>query len=269
MKGATLLELLLALLLSFLLFSLLVTLYLAQQEHFQLKTDLVRLHQGAQRALSLLHEDLQMAGYLGCPHLRAALALKNTTALSLTSKTKLSFDGNLLVVKHRSLKAVPLLQPMETPNTLFVSEAASFSEGQLLLLSDCQHADLFEVATIEKDGQRQRLTPKVPLGYLYREGAELGFMEVKRYSLENSGRYDQNGQPLQALYLTQGRNNKQEIIEGVTDFAVSATYLSKEGLNESPLAELEGAKVLGISTALTLKAGKWHKIEYDYVFLRD
>ncbi len=256
-RGTTLIEVMISLTLSFFLLGLVTAIYWATERHNERLTALTRLHAHSHFVLQKLAMEIQAAGFIGCPRLTADFPLGSTIGASLTVANKLELTpaaegGTEVTVRHRSLKAAALGAPMMQSSVLEIASSLPVSSGDWLLISDCRHAELFQVAEVRSGGDWQRLTALRPLQYRYAENAEVGELEITRYAVEKTGRRDEVGQSLFALYRTDQRGHKTELVTGIQQLKVA-----------------EQAAGRAVTLAIQASQAGFSKTEYGFVALRN
>lgn len=248
--GATLLELLISLTASLILLGLLWAIFFNLERNHQRQSELIRLKANALLVLKVLSGEIQKAGFIGCPYFSVDFPFKNSTSLAFSPQDTLQFSRDTLSVRYRSLIHGYLEKAMQEKSQLWVSGEIKFSAGDFLLLSDCRHADLFQVEKVHRLGLIQELTSVHPLSELYAAGAELGKVEINSYWVEKTNRMDKEGQAIWALYLRELNNNKIEFISGVKEISFQA---------QKP--------ELGLNLAIKLQEGLLTKTVYSYLAL--
>ncbi len=219
-RGSTLIELMLSLSLSLILLGLALSIYLAAEKQRTFLTTLNTVHDQTRFVLQRLESELRLAGFIGCPRLTEDFPLSNHTAYPFHAGNKLEIQmdvkgSSILTVRHRARSAVSLDQPMTQSSVLELSSPLSVRPGDLFLISDCRHADLFQVAAVSAHGRGQRLMTAQPLSYQYGENAEAAPFEITTYFVENTGRKDKYGRELSALYRSDPGGRRIELAEGI------------------------------------------------------
>lgn len=281
MKGATLLELMLALLISTLILSGLITVYLAMQTVNQTQVALTTIQENCRAARTLLSFDIKMAGYAGCAKLRKYYPINYSAAFSLTNANKIQSyhsaamkaGSAALTVRHAAGKNAVLIKSMKNYSLLYTSAAPRFYRGDLLYLSDCSNAELFIVKDLIRENNGiQKILAERPLHTLYKENAEVSEFNINTYFVGQTARRNANGAVIYALYRQDIKLHKTELIEGIDDMKVKYNFLENGQLYELTEAEVnDWSKVVGISIMLTLSAlnsVSLQKNEYIYVSLR-
>lgn len=259
LQGATLVELLLSLSLSLVIVGLLIIVYLTLIQQTEIQTSLRVLHEQAFIVLQKLKMEAQAAGFIGCPRLTENFPLANSTDYFLDSKNKIeiqseSLDSFRLIVRHRAALAVRLRAAQQQASVLELSSGLHVAPGEILLISDCRQADLFEVETVSPHQEGQTIITRKPLHYRYLQDAEIGRFESNTFFVKKTGREDETGQALFAFYEKDRRGHKAELVEGIEQ-------LKMEHVREN--------KQSAIIVELKIRHKTLLKTEYGFIVLRN
>lgn len=169
--GLSLIELMIAVSLSLVLILGVGNLFSSSKQTFRVQDNLSRMHESARFALDTLSHHLRMAGSLGCD--TQAPLHSNITALADFThgirgyeshnlptiiygnknlrQQDIAPQSDVIVVSGSQTLAIPVTH--SDPNNIHVDSnhlhADTFSHGDLLIISDCTHSDVFEVNLIE------------------------------------------------------------------------------------------------------------------------
>ncbi|MDQ8039733.1 MAG: PilW family protein [Rickettsiella sp.] len=222
--GHTLLELLIALALALFLSSILLCIFLQCKKTYDITQRLNNVQTNAHIAFNALSRDIRMAGLIGCVRLVdfSPLNSKITPDTSLIvwhegySSVKFPLPILSRAIPHSD---IILIQSLD-PNTILVKFAKgkhisllgwpSFASKGELLISDCQHAEVFQWVNIS-------------LKYTYQDGSEVGFLNKIIYYIGDTGRQTQKGRSIYALYrrnLNKSLNNPVELVEGIEKMSI-------------------------------------------------
>ncbi|MHB8414201.1 MAG: PilW family protein [Acidiferrobacteraceae bacterium] len=182
-RGLTLIELMIAITLSLLIVGAVISLYLTSQHLYKVQNNLARLQESARYAMNEIARDVRMAGYEGCltgqhvaPHnnLNNALSypynfstaiegyqyvsggwvplLDPTITATLTPPSPpggvftLDTASDIFTVRLADpAQTVAVSQPSGNAAALNVSQPNPFYAGQILLVTNCSGADIFQV----------------------------------------------------------------------------------------------------------------------------
>jgi type IV pilus assembly protein PilW len=258
--GMTLIELMLAITISMLILSMLTTIYLVTKKNDSAQIAVSNIQENARIAMHWLHGNIRTAGYLGCAKLTDDFPIINYPPYELTRENKISSSGSdTITIRGASISSATLVTSMRGYATLYVSGKPHFSEGDVLLISDCRSAEIFLVkkAAVISQGI-QKITTKEPLHTQYQQYAEVSQFESNTYFVGKTNRQSADGSPIYALYIEDIYQQKTELVEGVEDMKIHY--------------DINDNGIVGISIALTLSSlsnfslqKKW----YTYVTLRE
>lgn len=181
-RGLTLIELMIAITLSLLIVGAVISLYITSQHLYRVQNNLSRLQENARYAMNEMSRDLRMAGYEGCltGHITPHNDLNNTTSYPYNfsvplegyqyvsgawvpaldpaftaTLTPASPPGGVFTLDTASdiitvrladpAQALAVTQPSSSASTLNVSLPNPFYSGQILLVTNCTGADIFQV----------------------------------------------------------------------------------------------------------------------------
>lgn len=187
-KGVTLVELLIALLLGLLLTAGMIQVFVGNRATYEFNDGLSRIQENARFALDHMAYNARMGGYSGCLadvpiHNNLTVPLTNfrfdiedggiygydatgTTsdddeydaedppgatwneALPADIAADVIAGSDVLVVRSVGGSAVSLVSPFTNAAQLFVDPSHNFLEGEILVVSDCQKASVFQVTEI-------------------------------------------------------------------------------------------------------------------------
>lgn len=179
-RGLSLIELMVALVIVSILLLGVTTVYRASKRSYQLNDEVAEVQENARFSLQNMTREIRMAGYTGCDSIK-------DVALNIISRTPpkafndpLPFGANTFVTGHnaaapnwdaeliiptnlvagtdavtiRKLSACSagLPNPVAANATIDATANCNFQPGDVLIISDCQTADMFTVTSINRDG---------------------------------------------------------------------------------------------------------------------
>ncbi len=223
-QGYTLLELLVALALALFLSSILLSIFIQCKKTYYITQHLDEIQTKARIAFNLLSRDIRMAGLIGCvqlsdfPPLNSQLTLDTSLVVWHEGRTTAEFILPYLfrAIAHSDIILIQSLDPNTIPvkfakgKHIFLLGRPLFHSSDKLLISDCQHAEAFQWAHIN-------------LKYIYQEDSEVGFLDKIIYYIGDTGRKNQKGRSIYALYrrnLNKALNNPIELVEGIEKMSI-------------------------------------------------
>lgn len=225
MSGMTLIELLICLALEIFLLGLLCSMYLFNQNCHHWQSMLIKMQDNAQTTINLLTSNIKKSGYIGCARLTKDFPLISSVPTILTAMNKLVGAANEITVQFMEFPGAYLIQ--ETAENLIISSHLNIKIGDLLLISDCKHAEIFQVKDYHVNKQTQIITPVSALKFHFDQFAEIGHLQINKFFISKTNRFDQNGKVIYGLFLQENMHDKFELVDGIENMNI--TYLIKEG----------------------------------------
>ena len=214
-SGMSLLEILLAMMLSLLLIAMLTKIYLVLRHTIDEQRSLQHQQHAAEKMVAILTDEVHMAGHLGCHKLTNQFHVDTTVAHTLTAENFLTVEAKTMTVKYQSFPGAVLVENMKHPSRMVVDTGVRFRVGQILVISDCAHAEIFQVGDVRKILDKQIIDAKHGLHHLYRQYTEIGSLTSRHYFLGKSY-YQQKNRPVN--YALMRRNidgSQQEMVDEI------------------------------------------------------
>ncbi len=215
-RGMSLIELMFSITLSLLIINICIAIYLTAQKNFSLQNDLSALQENARTAIQLMKNDIKQVGYIGCPKLTSDFPLINHTSYTVNWKNKIVQKSQAINIWHGSISHVNLIKSMQNDFVLYATTEQHFSSQDILIISDCYSADIFQPESILFDENIQTIITSQPLSSRYQTDAEIFRLEVKSFFTNKTNRFYPNGKPIYALYILDNINHhKRELVESI------------------------------------------------------
>jgi len=202
----TLLELIISLALGLLIVSMLIQFYLQEQDQNRYEMQLSRMLENASLATHVLHDEIQNAGYVGCPRFSNSLSITNNLpGFEFTPDNIIkgihddALDSDQIIIRRASERTTSLLED-GTGSILIAEGAPLYQTNDALLISDCKSLELFQVSGLSKSSSRQLLTTKQALANNYSKGAEISSIIFEKYFVRGLPYKDKQGDTLYGLY---------------------------------------------------------------------
>jgi len=248
----TLIELMIAIALSMIVISLFSTLLLTARHQQIVQATLNELQENARTAFHILTTEISMAGYIGCPALSNDFPLLNHTTAPFTPQTSLSGTDNSFTVQHTEM---PASTALSTSPEIQVMSDVNYKPRDIMLITDCLHAEIFVVASIASHGDIQTLRPVTALQNNYDSLAEVGRLASNTYFIENN-------------YLVKKdiHGQKQFLVAGIKRMQI--IYSAQIGDEIVEVHHTHGEKVTsirGVSVCLWLYTNKLEKQQCLFV----
>lgn len=258
-SGAFLLEILITMsLTSFLLLGI-YHLYQSQRTTYNLQQGLSQIQENIRIAADYFSDAIHHAGFIGCGNLSNEFPIHQAQSyfkftpesaiqgfsqgdlLPIKIKKTLQVNSDLFITHQLDRLTTPLLQThiatkYLTGSSLITSKYPRYKRGELLMLSDCEKADIFPVENIFTSNGKQVLTIKHKLAD-YWQNAELGRLIENSFYIAATGRKNLSNETVYALYQQNIRGFRHELLAGISqmkiNYGVHATANSKQLIYKS------------------------------------
>lgn len=235
----TLIELLSALLLASIVMSIAWSAYLGVTRQYQSQSDIRQFEYRVISAASLLKIEIERAGYLGCPRLEDGFPMMTEEHIQFSTDNKLTGTTDQVTVRHAAFPPASVLEITEDQTRLKTDIGQRFKAGQVVIIVDCQHAEIKRIANIERADPYQYISFAKPLASSFDAGAEISPLKINRYYIANH-----------ALFVQEISGRNAMLIEGIEAMILSYQYTNK--------------KLMGVTIKLQARQGKVLKNWYSY-----
>lgn len=247
-RGLTLVELMVAMTLSLVLMTGVVTLFQGTKVTRQLQDGMAVVQENGRYALHLLVRDIRGAGYTGCagmePTQISIIANNPPDGIAVFDESEVIFgidnatSGNafgarvgtdILRVRGGDDALVGLVGNTVSVGASIQTGVARdmFEAGDLLLITDCETADLFRATGVSKVGSTTTIThgsaqnSSAVLSKSYdKDSFILGF-KSNTYFVSDTGRTNRAGDPIFGLFREDYDGNVVELVDGIDDMQVA------------------------------------------------
>lgn len=185
-------EMMLAAFLSLLVMASCVKSYVMLQHIAQLQQQMQIEQQTALVVINLINAEIEKAGHRGCYPVDMEAVQINT----------------FFSVRYQDFPGVELQSDSRADN-LVVDKSKNYHKGQHLMISDCQHAEILQVAKVIKMREQQVIIPVHPLQYSYRQHAEIANYIKHHYYLTSQHEWVRADDEGDAQVIVKGVSNLQ------------------------------------------------------------
>lgn len=213
-SGVMLLEVLIAAFISLLLISVLTRFYFIIQKNEIWRQQLEVQQDTAQKVISILRNDIFRAGYIGCGKLSNEFTVTPYQQYSLTIDNFLQVEENKLTLRYQFFPGAVMMNNMSGKSKIISNKSQYFHAGQLAIISDCQHAEIFRVSNVWVYGDAQIIIPELPLRHHYQQFAEIGAFVIRQYYLAPAKHQPNSVSLIRALFRADIKSRYQ-MVEGV------------------------------------------------------
>jgi type IV pilus assembly protein PilW len=252
-KGLTLLELMIAVALGIFITAGMIQLFINSKQNYRVQESLSRLQENGRFAMGFIARDIRMASYWGC----LQNGLDNTTNGLDPAGTNydINYHGfgqgivglngaanapDTLTLRGAFGNGIAIIAPLATlsSGTLTVPTNNGLIQGDIVMVSDCQKADIFQITNANPSATGQLIHAATPpaiagiepgnaniadptctapaqcLSKIYINDAAIYKISTIAYSIQNGA----SGEP--ALFRKINGGNDNELIEGVEDMQI-------------------------------------------------
>jgi hypothetical protein len=211
------------------LFIIVIRLYLISEKSTHLQQALTHIQDDAHDAIYILTSEIKKAGNIGCARLTSDFPVAAYREYTLTAENKRIVHDHELIIRYMDYPHASLLKI--TNHSLWVSNHAKFLEEDILVISDCKHAEMFQVAQIKMEENKQKLITTSPLKYHYEKNAEISRLQINRYFIDKTRRTYSDGSSIYALFVETKDHRKLELVANIS--AIQFTRDVQSGVNIS------------------------------------
>lgn len=249
--GLSLVELLVAIVIGLIVVAGVVQVYISAKQAYRATEALARVQEAGRFAISAMMRDIRMAGYSGCAD-PDGIAVNNIVDLNgdgsadsgytLGTAAAVRIDDEIttgpgvagtdrITLLYAMPQMVPIVSTGNAGSTAEVKIAANpygFQAGDVLVVTDCQQADVFAATTVSAGGSpvtiaiaaANNTTPRLSKDYNKNYAMAMQVVS-RRYYVGDTGRTDASGQPIYALYRQDDGGTPVELVEGIQGMEVS------------------------------------------------
>lgn len=265
--GFTLIELMIAASIGLLLVSISLTIYLSSQKSLRIQLALNQLQMNEQKAHYLFQHVLEHIGRLSCFSITSEITLMYPP-YRLSRHHLLGGSQNELIVHYVDYPGSALLSPIQNHSLLTIDLNKRFSPRDILVISDCRYAEMFQVQSLNKDNHKQLIVTAKPLKNTYEKYAEIGHFKMDCYHVKPTQRFNDDGSPIYALFVT-SHNRTEELVENVESMHIVFSIIKNGKRIEQSPPVTDDATIVGVSIRLQLKSAQLNKMSYHYFSLRE
>ena len=207
--GFSIIEMMVALTLGLILSTLLFNNYVDAAGALSMQSSMYHLQEVVNVSNDIITHEIEQAGYIGCAKLVPGFPVKHFQQYSLTAGNQLIVTDVNIISRHASMMNAELLNLNPDKKTLYVSDNLSFKADDILIISDCQHAEIFKVKHIFHLHQQLKIEAVMPLDSDFDKNAEVAYFETNRLFLKKMGNNKK------ALFLEDVKLFHRQITDGV------------------------------------------------------
>ena len=188
-KGVGLVEILISLTLSCFIIILLQRHYLSvRQQYIYIKSALER-NMEVKLASLLLRKSIREAGFTPCLGVENLSTIDDRNHKSLRA-LNITDSSNSVLQLNRMTTNFDMVKDIKSPETLLTTANNILNSNNILIISDCYHAEVKSILAAKHIGNMQLLTLTTPLNFIYKDPIYIGeWIEEKFYTLNQKSLY--------------------------------------------------------------------------------
>lgn len=252
--GIILIEMLLCVLFETIILSLLIEIYFTYQQSYRIQQSLIEIEDKAQAAIDILVSEIHQAGYIGCPRLTKDFPLKAPQEYLMSVENKLSGNDHEITIRHANQLSNILLRP-NTKNELIISKDTPIKKGDVLMIADCQHAQVVKVQAVSIKNDMQIITSVESIYYTFTPFSEVSRLVINRFYLDKG-----------ILMFQNIIGDKIKLVDHISN--INFLYFIKNTNNIFPLEAgnvNDWSKVVGVGIKIEIESSVFKKVWHVYI----
>lgn len=256
--GSILIELMISVAIGFLLISGLTEIYLSASRATQLQKKLIDVQTSAQSVITILHDNIKHAGFIGCAALTSDFPIVSHVPFELLPQTKLVGGDNQITVRYADYPSANVIMPITNHSQIVVNNVERFKADDIMMISDCMHAEIAKVVAVSHQANKQVITLNAPLQYLFQPNADVSrLVENTFYRCHQS-----------SLCVRDVNNIETELVENVRAINFMYSLWRENKLVDLPASAItDWSLVVGVTINLQMGTAELTKPWHDYVAL--
>ena len=264
--GFNLIELLTTIVISMLMLNIIMQIYLTIEHNIQIQAALYQLQNDAEDVTNLMRTEIKKAGHIGCAKLTSDFPIIPYHEYSVTAFNKLrENNAHELTIRYAETSGAVLTENMRDTRNLIASLDVQFSVGDLLLISNCYRAEIFQVAKIKISKSRQEIIPSSALHDRYEKNAEISRLVINKFYLAKTHRKHVDGSFISALYLENIKHRKMELIENIEQLEFN--YSLNDGSEVLVNEVRDWSEVMGVGLEWQFVTAMFKKRKKGYLYV--
>lgn len=192
--------------------------YLTCQQNLQLETALTQLTYHAQRAAAIFQYEIKHAGNIGCARLTPDFPLFPYENYQLNASNKISSSQqNEITIRYAEYPNTIVVETVTDKNRIYLNNKIHFKPGNILLIADCNKAEVIIVRSVKQVHYMQEITLTKPLQYQYAKFTEVSRLILHRFFVRKS----KHKPYANALFYEDIYHKQYEVLSNVNEMHVS------------------------------------------------
>lgn len=256
-SGFSIVELMISISLGAFLTAGLINIYVSNRASYAVQEGLARLQENSRFAQHFFTQDIRMAGLQGCNHIDSKAPTNIVSTLggnetfttndvvsghqagvstwtpaipawltaNLASGTAIAPGTDVIIVRKQAAQDVNLTANMSSnAAAVTIANKIAFANNDIVFITDCESTDIFRATSGTTATSINHTTAGNTTGNLskaYQTDARVTRLETIAYYVKDTGRTNNSGNPVFALYRQLVNGTEEELIEGVENIQVT------------------------------------------------
>lgn len=226
-SGFTLFEVMITCALGIMLCGVIMQNYLNNKNIYNVNNKIAHLNENLQFADFFLRQAVIHAGFAGCrnipelePNLHNHTGIHFDFSHPITSHQSTDKNSNILVITKANTAIIGIADDFQkSASSIKVTKNPATEGNTLLLLSDCQNADLFSINDYDNK-QAINLINTLENNYSIKS-ASISRFEEMTFFIDKTSRLSTQNKPIYSLFFSINRKPKQELIPGIINMQIN------------------------------------------------
>jgi hypothetical protein len=243
-----------------------MTIYLTCERSYRLQGSLNHIKENAGLVAFILKTEIKKSGHIGCSRLTDDFSLINFPPYTITTQNKLMGTGQELTVRYADFPNASLVKTSQIKDVIYTTNNLTFKPGNILIISDCHHAEIVKVKKANHFQDRQQIMITSPLHTIFSQGAEVSRLVINRYFIGKINNKTFNKDHNYSLFEENILKQKRELVSDVNQMQFLYSTIEDGMMVDLPFESInDWSKVVGISIKFNVQDHQLKKDWYLYV----
>jgi len=249
--------------------SVLLEMFVTNQKSVKLQAALYNIQDNAKTAISILTDEIHQAGIMGCARLSIGFPVTSFREYSFNRANRLvATSANEIMVRYAKYPNASLEESMQNEMIIHANKTDHFAAGDILLISDCKQAEIFQAANVRVKNGMQEITASMPLHNKYEKFSEISHFIVNKFSITKTNRTHPDGSHVYSLFIEDINRNKIELVQGINQMSMLFTINEAGEWRDVKQYEVnDWAQVAGVAIDLDVSEQAMKKTWHMYAVL--
>ena len=263
--GFSLIELVSALMISTILIGQFYIYFMNFNQAFIIQIGLMRIEGRANEVIAHISHSIHQLGKIGCIKVTKNYPQLSFASIHLNAHTQIIGDDQSMTVQYLEGFSTNLRTTQVNQSSMLVSDQRRFHSNEIVIIHDCLHAEINQIQKIVTVAKSYQLSFVRPLEHTYNTDAEVSALQIDRFFVSKTMRFDVKHRPIYALYKEDINHYRHELVEGINKirfkYAINnANHFRILSFNQI----LAWHDVIGIAVEIHTEASGFQKVWYHF-----